>query len=192
MWLGGAIITVVALVNNGGSLGGDSDMVDLFIAGLGLMAIGLLATAGRLATSVLTTRAPGMTMRRISPSSWSAFVFSLGIVLVMPVFVGTLTYLFLDHRNARTGFGGNEGIFDWVGWMFTQPATFLFALPAIAMLVEILPITFGRRTPARGLDVLRPGARGHGGVRCHHPAEPAEPPLGGQPAEHGEPRREGA
>ncbi|MGA7760086.1 MAG: cbb3-type cytochrome c oxidase subunit I [Ilumatobacteraceae bacterium] len=151
MWLGGAIITVVALVNNGGTLGGDSDMVDLFIVGLGLMAIGLLASAGSVATTILTTRAPGMTMRRVPPSTWSALVFSLGIVLVMPVFVGTLTYLFLDHRNARTGFGGNEGILTWVGWIFTQPATFLFAIPAIAMLVELFPITFGKRTPARGV-----------------------------------------
>lgn len=151
MWLGGAIVTVVALVNNGGSLGGDSDMVDLFIAGLGLMAIGLLASAGSVVTTILTTRAPGMTMRRVSPSTWSALVFNLGVVLVMPVLVGTLTYLFVDHRNARTGFGGNEGIFDWVGWIFTQPATFLFAIPAIGMLVEIFPVTFGRRTPARGV-----------------------------------------
>ncbi len=151
MWLGGAIITVVALVNNGGTLGGDSDMVDLFIAGLGLMAIGLIASAGSVVTTILTTRAPGMTMRRISPSSWSALVFNLGIVLVMPVLLGTLTYLFIDHRNARTGFGGNEGILDWVGWIFTQPATFLFAIPAIGMLVEIFPITFGKRTPARGV-----------------------------------------
>jgi heme/copper-type cytochrome/quinol oxidase subunit 1 len=151
MWLGGAVITVVALVNNGGTLGGDSDMVDLFIVGLGLMAIGLLASAGSVATTILTTRAPGMTMRRVPPSTWSALVFSLGIVLVMPVFLGTLTYLFLDHRNARTGFGGNEGILTWAGWIFTQPATFLFALPAIAMLVEIFPITFGKRTPARGV-----------------------------------------
>ncbi|HYN34307.1 MAG TPA: cbb3-type cytochrome c oxidase subunit I, partial [Ilumatobacteraceae bacterium] len=142
MWLGGAIITVVALVNNGGTLGGDSDMVDLFIVGLGLMAIGLLASAGSVVTTILTTRAPGMTMRRISPSSWSALVFNVGLVLVLPVFVGTLTYLFLDHRNPRTGFGGNEGILDWVGWIFTQPATFLFAIPAIGMLVEIFPITF--------------------------------------------------
>ena len=78
-------------------------------------------------------------------------VFNLGVILVMPVFVGTLTYLFLDHRYARTGFGGNEGILDWVGWIFTQPATFLFAIPAIGMLVEIFPITFGKRTPARGV-----------------------------------------
>jgi len=151
MWLGGAIITVVALVNNGGTLGGDSDMVDLFIVGLGVMAIGLTSTAGSVVTTILTTRAPGMTMRRVSPSTWSAMVFNLGVILVMPVFVGTLTYLFLDHRYARTGFGGNEGILDWVGWIFTQPATFLFAIPAVGMLVEIFPITFGKRTPARGV-----------------------------------------
>ncbi len=151
MWLGGVVVTAVALVNNGGTLGGDADMVDLFIVGLGLMALGLTASAGSIVTTILTTRAPGMTMRRIPPSSWSALVFGLGVIVVMPVFVGTLTYLFLDHRNARTGFGGNEGILDWVGWMFTQPATFLFAIPAIGMLVEILPITFGKRTPARGI-----------------------------------------
>jgi heme/copper-type cytochrome/quinol oxidase subunit 1 len=151
MWLGGAVLTGVALVNNGGTLGGDGDMVDLFIAGIGLMAIGLTASAGAVATTIMTTRAPGMTMRRIPPSSWAALVFSLGIVLVMPVLVGTLVYLFLDHRNARTGFGGNEGILDWAGWVMTQPASFFFAIPAIAMLSEITPITFGRRTPTRGL-----------------------------------------
>jgi heme/copper-type cytochrome/quinol oxidase subunit 1 len=151
MWLLGAVVTGVALVNNGGTLGGDSDMVDLFIAGLGLMAVGLVASAGAVATTILTTRAPGMTMRRVPPSSWGSLVFSIGIVLVLPVFVGTLIYLFLDHRNPRTGFGGNEGILVWAGWIFTQPATFLFAIPALALLAEIVPITFGRRTPARGV-----------------------------------------
>ena len=64
-------------------------------------------------------------------------MFSLGIVIVMPVLFGTLIYLFLDHRNARTGFGGNEGILTWAGWMFTQPATFLFAIPAVGLLTEV-------------------------------------------------------
>jgi heme/copper-type cytochrome/quinol oxidase subunit 3 len=67
------------------------------------------------------------------------------------VLVGTLAYLFLDHRNARTGFGGNEGIFVWVGWIVTQPVTFLFAIPAIGMLAELAPVVFGRRTPVRGV-----------------------------------------
>ncbi|MGB0111949.1 MAG: cbb3-type cytochrome c oxidase subunit I [Ilumatobacteraceae bacterium] len=151
MWLGGAILTFVSLLANGGTAGSDSDMVDLFIAGLGLMAIGLTATSGAVATSILTTRAPGMTMRRVPPFTWSALVYSLGVILVMPVFLGTLTYLFLDHRNARTGFGGNVGIIEWVGWMMTQPTTFLFAIPAIGLLAELVPVTFGKRTPARGV-----------------------------------------
>lgn len=151
MWFGGAILTTIALLNNGGTLGGDPDAVALFIAGIGLMAVGLTATAGTLATTILTTRAPGMTMRRVPPFSWSALVFSLGVVIVMPVLVGTLAYLFLDHRNARTGFGGNEGIFTWAGWIVTQPVTFLFAIPAVGLLAELTPVVFGRRTPLRGV-----------------------------------------
>jgi heme/copper-type cytochrome/quinol oxidase subunit 1 len=151
MWFAGAILTAFALLNNGGTLGGDATAVALFIASIGLMAVGLTASAGSVATSILTTRAPGMTLRRIPPFSWSALVFSLGIILVMPVLLGTLTYLFLDHRNARTGFGGNEGIFVWAGWIVSQPVKFLFAIPAIGMLAELAPVVFGRRMPVRGV-----------------------------------------
>ncbi len=150
MWFGGLVLITIALIGNGGTLGGDGDAVDLFIAALGLMAVGLTASAGAVATTIFTTRAPGMTMRRIPPFSWSALVFSLGLILVMPVLVGTLAYLFVDHRNSRTGFGGNEGIFVWAGWVVTQPVTFLFAIPAIGMLAELAPVVFGRRTPVRG------------------------------------------
>ena len=151
MWLGGLILAVVALANDGGTLGGNSDMVDLFIAAHALMAIGLAASAAALATTILTTRAPGMTMRRVPFFSWSALVYALGLLLILPVLLGTLAYLFLDHRNARTGFGGNEGIVSWVGWVFTQPTSFLLAVPAIGVFVEMLPPSFRRRTPARGV-----------------------------------------
>ncbi|NND73979.1 MAG: hypothetical protein HKN44_03145 [Ilumatobacter sp.] len=151
MWVGGLVFSVIALVNDGGGLGGDADMVDLFIASHGLMAIGLTAAAGSIATSVLTTRAPGMTMRRVPFFSMSALITALGLLLVMPVLLGTLTYLFLDHRNARTGFGGNTGIYEWALWVFTQPTTFLFAIPAIGVLAEGAPLLFRLRTPARGV-----------------------------------------
>jgi heme/copper-type cytochrome/quinol oxidase subunit 1 len=60
-------------------------------------------------------------------------------------------FLFVDHRNARAVFGGNEGIGNWIGWAFTQPATYVFALPAIGVAAELFPVTFGRRQMMRGV-----------------------------------------
>ena len=152
MWLGGLILSIVALAANGGPGGGDADMVDLFLAAHGLMAIGFTAVGGSLVTSVLTTRAPGMTMRRIPFFAWSTLVFGLGLLLVMPVLLGTIIYLFVDHRSgSREAFGGNDGVTTWVGWIFTQPATFLVAIPALGVFAEMLPITFRKRTPLRGI-----------------------------------------
>ena len=151
MWALGLGFSILALANNGGGLGGDADMVDLFIGAHGLMAIGLIAAGASIVVSVLTTRAPGMTMRRVPFLSMSALVTGLGIVLVMPVLLGTLTYLFVDHRNGREAFGGNTGIYDWALWIFTQPTSFLFAIPALGVLAEGATLMFKQRTPARGI-----------------------------------------
>ena len=154
LWFGGLVLNIVALASDGGTLGESADMVDLFIASLGLMAVGAVAAAMSIGTTVLTTRAPGMTMRRVPFFSWSALITSIALVLVMPVFTGTLVYLFLDHRNGRTGFGGNAGFATWAGWLFTQPATYIFAIPAIGVFAELLPANFRKRTPARGVMIF--------------------------------------
>ena len=99
MWLGGLVLNIVSLIANGGSLGDSGDMVDLFLASLALMALGATVTAVAVGTTVLTTRAPGMTMRRVPFFSWSALITAIALMLTMPVFIGTTIYLFLDHRN---------------------------------------------------------------------------------------------
>ena len=111
------------------------------------------------ATTVLTTRAPGMRMSRVPFFTWSALVASIGLLLVLPVVLGVVVFLFLDHRNARALFGGNVGVSSWIGFALTQPATYLFALPAIGITAELIPPTFRTRMPLRGIDVLRPGPR---------------------------------
>lgn len=151
MWAGGLILTVIALANDGGGLGGDADMVDLFLASHGLMAVGLTGAGASIAVTVLTTRAPGMTMRRVPFFAMSALITGLGLVLVMPVVIGTLTYLFVDHRNGREAFGGNTGLYEWALWIFTQPTSFLFAIPALGVLAEGAALLFKQRTPARGV-----------------------------------------
>ena len=84
IWLGGLALTFAALGRNGGVGGGDPTAVDLFLAAHGLMVVGLAASAGSVATSVLTTRAPGMTMRRVPLFSWSALIGALGMLIALP------------------------------------------------------------------------------------------------------------
>ncbi len=150
-WLGGLGLTIGALAANGGIGGGNSNAVDLFLAGHGLMTLGLLASAASVATSVLTTRAPGMTMRRVPLFAWSALIGALGLLLVLPVAFGAVIYLFVDHRYTSLNFGGAEGIASWLGWIFSVPAVIVFALPAIGVAAELMPVTFKARTPLRGV-----------------------------------------
>ena len=150
-WLGGFALTMAALGRNGGIGGGDAQAVDLFLAGHGLMILGLLASAGCVATSVLTTRAPGMTMRRMPLFAWSTLVGALGMLLALPVVFGAIVFLFLDHRYEQFNFGGAEGIGTWIGWAFSVPAIVVYALPAVGVAAEMVPVAFKHRQVMRGV-----------------------------------------
>lgn len=159
-WALGLVGVVVALANDGGVGGADADMVVMFLLGHALMGLGLIAVAGTVAASVLTTRAPGMTMRRVPFFAWSALVGALGLLLALPVLLGTIVYLVVDLQYSRAGFGGTGGVGDWVGWVFSAPTIFVFALPAIGVFAEVLPVTFRRAQPARGIVLLGLGLVG--------------------------------
>lgn len=149
-WLGGLALTVTSLARGGGVSGENADMVDLFLAGHGLMILGLLASAGCVATSILTSRAPGMTMRRVPLFAWSALIGSLSILIALPVLFGAIVYLFVDHRYAQLNFDGAEGIGVWIGWAFSVPAIIVYALPAVGVAAELIPVTFRTRLAMRG------------------------------------------
>ena len=151
-WFGGIVLVVVALFNNGGPFGGSNDMVGLYLAAYALMMVGLTASAGSVAASVLSTRAPGMRMPRMPLFAWSALVWAIGLVLVLPVLVGVLIYLFVDYRYAGGSlFSGASGISAWTEFVITGPVLALFAVPAVGLLAELIPVTFRKRLPMRGV-----------------------------------------
>ena len=151
MWAIGLTLVVIALANNGGPGGGDRDMVDLFLAALGLLLVGLAAAAASVATTVLTTRAPGMRLERAPLFAWSALISSLSLLLMLPVLLGTLIYLFVDHSHGNAGFGGNTAIGGIIHFAFTHPAVYVMAIPAVGLLAELFPVTFRKRIPIRGI-----------------------------------------
>ncbi|HZB40544.1 MAG TPA: cbb3-type cytochrome c oxidase subunit I [Ilumatobacter sp.] len=150
MWLGGLALTFAALGRNGGVGGGDATAVDLFLAAHGLMVVGLAASACSVATSVLTTRAPGMTMRRVPLFSWSALIGALAMLIALPVLLGAVIYAFVDHRIGIQANFGTDGIGAWIAWAYSVPAVIVYAIPAVGVAAELMPVTFRHRQPMRG------------------------------------------
>jgi heme/copper-type cytochrome/quinol oxidase subunit 1 len=150
-WLFGSGLVVASICANGGPGGGHSKFVSLFLVSHIVLLLGLTATAGSVVATILTSRAPGMNMRRVPPFTWSALVGSLGLLLVLPSMIGALIFTYVDYSHGRLAFGGNRGIDSWIGFGFTQPATFVYAVPVFGFAAEVIALASGRRLPMRGV-----------------------------------------
>ncbi len=159
-WFFGMVLVVISISANGGPGGGASNYVALFISSFGVMVGGLFLVALSLATTVLTTRAPGMNMRRVPLFSWSVLVSALGLILMLPVAIGATIYLYVSYRYNRTPFGGNYGILGYLGFSLTQPATYVYVLPAIGLAAELIPVTAHSRMPMRQIVLVGLGLVG--------------------------------
>jgi heme/copper-type cytochrome/quinol oxidase subunit 1 len=150
-WFIGSVLVIISIASNGGPGGGNSKFVGMYLVSQIVLLLGLAAAAGSLVTTVMTTRAPGMNMRRVPPFAWSALVGGLGLLLVLPAVIGALVYTYVDYRNGRVGFGGNLAINDWIGFGFTQPSTFVYAVPVFGFAAEVIAVASGRKLPMRGV-----------------------------------------
>lgn len=150
LWAFGTIMVIVSVAGNGGPGGGNTDLVDMYLLAVIASSVGLLALSVSVATTVLTSRAPGMTTDLLPAFSWGGLVGSVAAALSLPVLVGTSIYLYLDHTYTKAVFGGNKGVTEWLHFAFTQPATFLWAAIAIGILAEIAPVTARSRQKLRG------------------------------------------
>lgn len=150
-WLVGAILAVYAIAANGGPGGGDRQMVSMFLVAHLLLVVGLLAGAVSLASTILTSRAAGMNMRRVPPFTWSVLVMVTALVVLLPVLAGTLLYNYLNYRYGSNGWGNSDAIVGWVGFAFTPPAIFVYSLPAFGLAVDSVATATGQRLAKRGM-----------------------------------------
>ncbi|MCU1504142.1 MAG: putative cytochrome c oxidase subunit [Ilumatobacteraceae bacterium] len=149
-WLIGSALVIGTIAANGGPGGGDRRMVAGYLLAQVVLLVGLLAAAISLVASVLSTRAPGMNMRRVPPFSFAALIGALALILALPVLIGALLYSFVDYRYGGTGFGSSADLMSHIGFGFTQPLTFAFAVPAFGIAIEALAVASGKRLPMRG------------------------------------------
>ena len=99
-WLFGSLMVAIAIIGNGGPGGGQADLVDLYLLGVALAATGILAGSLSVATSVLTARAPGMTLDIVPAFSWGCACW-FNCIVTHVACRNRNHYLFVCRQHAR-------------------------------------------------------------------------------------------
>ena len=120
---------------------------DMWIVGLVISGLGTILGAVNMITTVLTLRAPGMTMFRMPIFTWNIMVTSLLVLMVFPILAAALLALAADrHLGAHVYDPATGGAMLWqhLFWFFGHPEVYIVALPFFGIISEIIPV-FSRK-----------------------------------------------
>jgi cytochrome c oxidase subunit I len=120
---------------------------DMWIVGLVLSGLGTILGAVNMITTVLTLRAPGMTMFRMPIFTWNIMVTSLLVLMVFPILAAALLAALADrHLGAHVYDSATGGAMLWqhLFWFFGHPEVYIVALPFFGIITEIIPV-FSRK-----------------------------------------------
>lgn len=145
---------------NGGPGGGEEQAVDLWILSFGLVVVSLLVGVLCVTTTVIALRPPGMYLDRVPLFSWSMVVAGALWLGTLPVLLASLVLGYVDHRYGRVAFGGNYDLYPWYHWAFRQPQVFLYAIPALGIIAEVIPVMAGARQRLHKTSMVLIGAVG--------------------------------
>ncbi len=128
---------------------------DLWVFGLALGGFGTIMGGVNFITTILTMRAPGMTMFRMPIFTWNTLVTSILVIMCFPPLAAALFALGADRRfDAHIFDPANGGPMLWqhLFWFFGHPEVYILALPFFGIISEILPV-FSRK-PIFGYKTL--------------------------------------
>ena len=128
---------------------------DLWIFGLGLAGFGTILGSVNFITTILTMRAPGMTMFRMPVFTWTVLVTSILVLLIFPVLAATLLALGADRRFGANIYDPSSGgvmLYQHLFWFFGHPEVYVIALPFFGIISEVIPV-FSRK-PIFGYKTL--------------------------------------
>ena len=91
-----------------------------------------------------------MNLRRVPMFAWSMLVAGTMWLLTLPVLVGVLALMYVDHRHGRLTFGENAGMYERIVWAFRHPQVYVFAVPVLGIAGDVLAVTARTRQAPRG------------------------------------------
>jgi cytochrome c oxidase subunit 1 len=128
---------------------------DLWVFGLALGGFGTIMGGVNFITTILTMRAPGMTMFRMPIFTWNTLVTSILIIMCFPPLAAALFALGADRRFDSHIFdpaNGGPMLWQHLFWFFGHPEVYILALPFFGIISEIFPV-FSRK-PIFGYKTL--------------------------------------
>ncbi|APT83332.1 aa3-type cytochrome oxidase subunit I [Corynebacterium ammoniagenes] len=120
---------------------------DMWIIGVGATGIGTVLSAINMITTILTMRAPGMTMFRLPVFVWSIFTTAILSLLIFPLLLAAALGVLYDRKLGGHIFdSANGGAILWqhLFWFFGHPEVYVIALPFFGIISEVVPV-FSRK-----------------------------------------------
>lgn len=120
---------------------------DMWIIGVGATGVGTVLSAINMITTMLTMRAPGMTLFRMPIFCWNIFVASVIVLMIFPLLLSAALGVLYDRKLGGHIYDpGNGGAVLWqhLFWFFGHPEVYVLALPFFGIVSEIVPV-FSRK-----------------------------------------------
>jgi cytochrome c oxidase subunit I len=120
---------------------------DLWLVGFVITGLGTILAAVNIITTIITLRAPGMTMFRMPIFTWNMLVTSVLAIMAFPVLAAAFMALLADrHLGAQVFNAENGGAILWqhLFWFFGHPEVYIIALPFFGVISEVIPV-FSRK-----------------------------------------------
>lgn len=122
--------------------------IDYWVLSVAVMGIGSVAGAINIATTILCCRAKGMSLQRVPLFVWIMLMQAILILITIPPLNSALAMLLIDRWLNAAFFeparGGSAVLWQHFFWMFGHPEVYVFALPAFAIISEVIPV-FARK-----------------------------------------------
>jgi cytochrome c oxidase subunit 1 len=128
---------------------------NVWVMGLALAGFGTILGAVNFITTIITLRAPGMTMFRMPIFTWNTLITSILVLVAFTVLAAALLGLAADRLFGAHIFDAASGgtiLWQHMFWFFGHPEVYIVALPFFGIISEVIPV-FSRK-PIFGYKTL--------------------------------------
>jgi cytochrome c oxidase subunit I len=120
---------------------------NMWYVGLTISGLGTILGAVNMVTTILTLRAPGMTLFRMPIFTWNILITAILVLLVFPLLAAALLAAMADRvLGAHVYDSATNGPMLWqhLFWFFGHPEVYIVALPFFGIVTEVIPV-FSRK-----------------------------------------------